>query len=482
MKNRQKIISIWFLIFSFFLLEINAEDLEQNSHKCKNQKFNIVSKKGSRIIDFVEQISETCSLNLIYGNSTTKNILEKKLNRIYLTEASFDEVLNIFLSSHNLFYELNKNILKISYIQTRTYNLNYINSNRTGSSTTKVQLSSSMNSASNNAQSSGEMGTSIESSDSFNFWKNINAEVTALLNRPEDEYKASPPVVNQEAGLITVSGTKQQLERLEKYLQELESRLQKQVLIEVHIYTVRLNKSNATGIDWSQFFQLQNFDISLNYSSGTTNSNLIDVGSSVSLNDVIKFLHKSGRTTSISNPKILTLNNQPALISVGNEYFYKLKKTTSSTSATSSTTQIFESDTIESIFAGILLDITPEISNNNEITLKINPSVSTILDSSNTNTTDGTRDLPPDITRKQLSSVITTKDGNKIILGGLITRNSSVQRDAIPLIGYLPIIGGLFRSSEKVSYIEELVLVITPHIIKNDSKDNLTKFHYQSIR
>jgi len=464
----------------FFQSNIFANEVFEN--KCSNKKFNIVSKKGSRIIDFVEQISDTCSLNLILNNSITSKVLDKKLNKIYLSDASLDEVLNIFLSTHNLFYSLKKNILEVSYIQTKTYNLDYITSKRTGNSKTHVQLSSSISNSGEGSSSTqtGEMGTSIESTETFNFWDNLKTEINLILNRPEDDFNVTSPIINRKAGLVTVSGTKKQLERLEIYLTKLEERLRKQVLIEVNIYSVKLSNSNSTGIDWGEFFANQQMDLSLTYSKADGFDSTFDVGGTVDLTEIIKFLSSNGKVTSISNPKILTLNNQPALISVGNEYFYKLTKTTSSSSSTTSV-QIYESDEVESIFAGILLDITPEISNQNEITLKINPSVSSLLDATLDTTTDETRTLPPDITRKQISSVVKTKDGHRIILGGLITKTSSVEKNIVPLLGHLPIFGGLFRSSRKINYIEELVLIITPHIIENGISD-LKKFNYDYIK
>ena len=110
--------------------------------------------------------------------------------------------------------------------------------------------------------------------------------------------------------------------------------------------------------------------------------------------------------------RVMTLNNQPALISVGKELFYKIKS--SSTASSGGGAVAAEGELVDSVFAGILLDITPEIDDNGMITLKINPSVSETVD---TVTSDGgVRTIPPDLVRRQIASVIKVKDGQHAIL------------------------------------------------------------------
>ena len=100
------------------------------------------------------------------------------------------------------------------------------------------------------------------------------------------------------------------------------------------------------------------------------------------------------------------------------------------------------------------------------ITLKINPSIS---DTVNNVESDGTtRDIPPDLIRRQISSVVKIKDGEHAILGGLIISKTGVKLNKVPLLGDLPLLEYAFKHEEKINTIEELVFIITPHIIKND--------------
>ena len=198
-------------------------------------------------------------------------------------------------------------------------------------------------------------------------------------------------------------------------------------------------------------------------------NNLITIGAQGNLNEVIKFLKTQGDVSSISNPKVLTLNNQPALITSGTEYFYKI--TSTETLAGGSTGTASESEDVQSVFAGVLLDITPEISDDNLITLKINPSISEAISTTFAASTTEDRTMPPDLSRRQLSSVVTVKDGHRIILGGLITTVNSINENKVPILGDIPIVNYLFKYESKSKTVTELVIVIEPHIIKKGKSD-----------
>ena len=128
------------------------------------------------------------------------------------------------------------------------------------------------------------------------------------------------------------------------------------------------------------------------------------------------------------------------------------------------------------------MDITPEISDDNTITLKINPSLSEAINSSFANDSAADRTMPPDLNRRQLSSVVTVKDGNRIILGGLITTVDSMDENKVPLLGDIPILGHLFKREVKSKTVTELVIVIEPHIIKKDKNElSLKDLGYEGL-
>lgn len=472
------------------------------SADCTYELFNISSTKGTKIVDFIDQLSDECEFSVVIADTKAEKILRSSLNKTHIKNLTINEVLDLILKQNNLTYTLENNLLKISYLTTKVFNIDYILSQRKGVGSTDVTLSSSSSdssssgtSSSSSSSSSGGSGSNgatsgikIDSTDEVVFWTQLDTELKHVLNRPEDKYVAGDPIINKNAGMITVTATQEQIDRLDRYLQKLQKKVKLQVLIDVQLLTVSMTRSKTTGIDWSQLYKLQNVNVDIAYNtdhyprtdSATPSDDYVKLtGVSISLDQVIKFLKTQGDVNSISNPKVLTLNNQPALVTAGTEYFYKI--TSSTNQGTSGGTTTTQNDEIKSVFAGILLDITPEISDNDMITLKINPSISeTTTDMSKT--TSSSRTTPPDLTRRQLSSVVTVKDGNRIILGGLIHTSTSTGGNHVPILGDIPILSYLFRREEDSKSIEELVIVIEPHIIRKDKTDlSLSDLGYEGI-
>ncbi|MFA5454087.1 MAG: pilus (MSHA type) biogenesis protein MshL [Sulfurimonas sp.] len=485
---------------------------------CSYELFSISSTKNTKIIDFIEQLSDECGFSIIVTDPNAQKFLDSNLNKTNLNNLTIDEVFNIVLKENNLAYTLENNILKISYLDTKMFNIDYILSQRKSESKTNITLSSEgagtssttgtttgTNTEEKGGGAAGKSGMKVDSSDEVQFWNQLDLELREVLNRPQDVYVAQAPIINKNAGIITVTATVKQMERLESYLKKLQDKVQLQVLIDVQILSVTLSDGKTTGVDWSQLYKLQNIDLSFDYvnssdvgeftstplntgteftsygssPTGRTTASVFRLGAKGSLNEVIKFLKTQGDVSSISNPKVLTLNNQPALITAGTEYFYKITTTgiTGGTSLNATTTE----EDLQSVFAGVLLDITPEISDDNMITLKINPSLSeTVSDISAVEGVD--RTMPPDLRRRQLSSVVTVKDGNRIILGGLINTSNVLDMNKVPILGDIPILNYLFKYESKSKMTQELVIVIEPHIIAKGKKElSLSDLGYQGL-
>jgi general secretion pathway protein D len=475
---------------------------------CSYELFSISSSKNTKIIDFIDQLSDECGFSIIITDPNAEKFLQTKLNKTNLKNLTIDEVLNIILTENNLSYTLENNLLKISYLKTKVFNIDYILSQRKSSGSTDVTLSSSSDGSKSSSTNSGsnstaDSGIKIESSDEVKFWEQLDTELQSVLNRPTDTYKAAPPLINRNAGLITVTATNKQLKRFESYLKKLQDKVQLQVLIDVQLLTVTMRSGKTTGIDWKQLYALENVQLGVNsiktknvdtYSgdkaasditaiarNGFYSAGIVNIKANGSLSEIIKFLKTQGDVNSISNPKVLTLNNQPALITAGTEYFYKIKSETNQQGTGGGVAATTQNENVQSVFAGVLLTITPEISDDKTITLRINPSLSeTTTNMSNIPNTG--RNMPPDLARRQLSSVVTVKDGNRIILGGLINTKNTTQSNKVPLLGDIPILNYLFKREEVVKETQELVIIIEPHIIhKSKNSVSLSDLGYKGF-
>jgi len=490
--------------------------LPLNAHKCETQLFTATLDSALTVGDVVENLADECGFSLIVKDVEAKKRLGDKLYFVKVNNASLSEFLDTVLTENDISYTLNDNKLRIAYLTTQTFKLHYISGDRKGTSNAHVTIANSsggsnsngggsQSKSSKNSGNGSKTGVSIESTDDFKFWSKIEQEIMDLTNRPEDTYKAPTPIINAEAGMITVTGTAKQIERVAIYIDSLTKQLKSQVLIDVKILSVTFDDSYTTGIDWNQLYSLQNMAIASasilqdNVSSLTSSNNgglsiddtsyaegtspqsggAIITRGSTKITDVVKFLKTQGDVKSISNPKILTLNNQPALISVGNELFYKITSTSILQGSSGAGTQQ-SGEVIDSVFAGILLDITPEISEDGTVTLKINPSISDTIDNVKT-TPNGSRTIPPDLSRKQISSVVTLRDGEHVILGGLISSKTGKKVSKVPLLGDLPLLEYVFKREVNVNNVDELVLIITPHIIKKDRDLSLEDLGYRKL-
>lgn len=501
-----------YTIIKKILLSVTTSTLLMTSAlsaDCTYQLFNISSDRGTKISEFVDQLSEECAFTVIVSDPQAERVLKRSLNKTNLKNMTIDEVLGIILTENNLSYTLEDNLLKVSYVQTKTFNIDYILSQRTGTSNTDIILSSksgtegtgTTGSAASSQQSSGESetGIAINTTDEVKFWEELDLELQRVLNRPEDTYQAEAPIINKNSGMVTVSATVKQLKRLKVYLEELQKKVQYQVLIDVNLLGVTLSDGAQTGVDWSQLYALQNFNLTAdlmkfrNVDSFTDGSiqdvvvpgadasaSLIRMAGGGSLNEVIKFLNTQGDVKAISNPKVLTLNNQPALITVGTEFFYRVEQATNQQGAGGGVVATVQNTVINSVFAGVLLDITPEISHDGTITLKINPSVTQTRETLSADNSE--RTMPPDLDRRQLAAVVTVKDGERVILGGLINTKKYKKTNQVPLLGSIPVLGYLFKYEEEQNDVEELVMVIEPHIIqKEGSNVTLSDLGYTGI-
>ncbi|CAA6810037.1 MAG: Pilus assembly protein MshL [uncultured Campylobacterales bacterium] len=466
--------SIFFNIATFILLSSVLYSATSYGICDKNKKFNINILDSVTIKEVIDKISKSCSFTTVVKDSIANTKLKAKSNSINIRGLKLDKVLNILVEDNGLFYDFEDDVLRIYGNKIKTFKINYVSSSRAGKSIIGAKLKGSGEENNDNTDEN-----TIASTDSFDFWDQISDQISKILkSSSQDLTDIAEPIINKETGLITISGTIGQLNAVEKYIELLKDRLYKQVLIDVSIVSVALSQSNKTGIDWSKF----QLDINPNSSgnnqvtyTSTDYDNPFDFTNTLNLRNtlsfsiegLLNFLDTQGKSKVVSNPKILAMNNQQALITIGDNINYRIQ----TESSTGENNQISVTYEIESVFIGILLNITPEISNDDEITLRINPSISNFKYGEDELRQDTVRVLPPDTVEKKLSTVIRTKNKNTVILGGLITTNNDREQNGVPILRSIPLLGKLFSYESDVKTTEELIFVITPKIIDLEHSD-----------
>jgi general secretion pathway protein D len=472
-----------YYIFFIALLAILIQPSNVYANKsCDYRVFNIKTSDKVTSLELLSQLADSCDFSLVIKDNFAADLVKKELYGVNIKNMTLEEIFDLLISDNDLYYEYNKNFLKISALQTRTFKVDYITSVRQGTANIDASVDIKVTEGDTTTAATGNGDNVITSNDTFDFWGTVQNEILSMMNTGEEDYVAKAPIVNQNAGLITVTGTKNQLDRVATYIDDLQDRLHKQVLIDVSIYSVLLNNANERGINWSKF------DLSINPNT-TDISSITDtktIGSSIAstsntaisiinsatftANALINFLDTNGVTKVVSSPKVLTMNNQPAIITVGDNINYRIAQQTDNTN-TNSVTVTYNN---YSIFVGVLLNITPEITNDGQIILRINPSVSSLKNESDLST-NSIREIAPDTKERKLSTVVKVHNGNTIILGGLIARSVSNDRSHVPVLGDIPILGEAFKYKGTSEATTELVFVITPRLIgpKDDTKATL---------
>ena len=196
--------------------------------------------------------------------------------------------------------------------------------------------------------------------------------------------------------------------------------------------------------------------------------NLFGLGKIVKLPDDffarIRALSVEGRASIRSRPQIATLNGHTASLTIGTTQYYLLRSQTPYQSP--STVLLQQSQRFEKIEANVVLDITPWVSASGEITADIRPEFSTPVG-------EFDPDVPPTINTRVLESTVRLRDGETIILGGLIQDQEQITHHKVPLLGSIPLLGRLFRSTSKDLRKTELVIFLTPHVFYGDERDDV---------
>ncbi|MBV9859455.1 MAG: type II secretion system secretin GspD [Alphaproteobacteria bacterium] len=243
-----------------------------------------------------------------------------------------------------------------------------------------------------------------------------------------------------------------------------------QVLIEVTVAEVALNDALNYGV---QFF--------LNSGRGqallTTGSSLTGVtppvpgfalaltGANAQPKVVLDALSDVTQTRVISTPRLLVLSNQTARLQVGDVVPII---TQSATSTVTSTPLVLNNVTYKE--TGVVLEVTPRVNASGYVTMDINQSVSDVV-----NTTTSSIDSPT-IRQRRLTSTISVKSGDSILLGGLIQQQDNRDSSGIPILHDIPGLGILFGSHTNSAARTELIMFMTPHVVSNDAESsNLTQ-------
>ncbi len=361
------------------------------------------------------------------------------------------------------------------------------------------------------------------------FWTEISDSITSIIGSEAGR----SVVVNPTAGVILVRALPSELRSVEQYLKAMSLVVERQVMLEAKIIDVSLSDQFATGINWGAFSTGANSRFSgglvspgatlrtdgavqsftargpdgslLTNSTLTTNpaaatlvspdplfpnsgaagavTSIMQAGSNVpgsvfglafqtsNFAALLNFLETQGTVHVLSSPRIATLNNQKAVIKVGTDEFFVTNVSTTSTS-TGTTSTVSPTITTQPFFSGIALDVTPQISDDDQIMLHIHPSVSLVTDKTKSLNLGslGTFTLPlASSSINESDTIVRVRDGTIAAIGGLMKQSQANASSGLPGTTDSPILGSIFGNRSRQLAKSELVILLKVTLIKGDS-------------
>jgi len=368
----------------------------------------------------------------------------------------------------------------------RTYKIDYVNIDRKTKSENLIstQIASTGSTGENTAGNNSS--TSVLSETNNAFWLTLTQNILKLIalvdGEDKDNNKSTKPgdseniLVNKETGFLTVKATEKQHRQIQRYVDLVLSSAKRQVLIEATIAEVTLSDEFQAGIDWNQVSGSGNssFTQSLTganlntppFFSATFTNNSSTFGS---ITGSVRMLESFGSVKVLSTPKVMAINNQTAILKVvDNRVYFSIDVDT--TSSTTSTSQTFTTE-IHTVPVGIVMQVTPYISENSEITLNVRPTISRIInyvnDPNPALAAVGVISEVPEIQVREVESILKVNSGDVAVIGGLMQDTVDESDSSVPFLAAIPIIGQLFNYSNDSHSKTELVIFLRPKVIKH---------------
>ena len=300
--------------------------------------------------------------------------------------------------------------------------------------------------------------------------------------------------------MIWVTDYPHNLNTVASFLETIEGSCQRQVTIQAKILEVILSDDYQQGINWRVIQGLPrsiNLAWGLTDKSGTrgfpggsggfvsgTGATAIETpgvfnimpyggifaigaqGAEVALSDIIESISEQGDVKVLSSPTISTLNNQKAIIRVGDQDVFFI---TGAVATESTVTQTVQPMTID---VGIILDVTPQIAEDGTIIMNIHPS---ITEKTGEKVTPDGQTTFPLLSVRETDTTVRVRDGQTIIIAGLMQEKRQATHTGVPFLQSLPLLGGLFRHKAETKRTSELVIMITPTLHDGKKVEDFTQ-------
>ncbi|MCS7164517.1 MAG: pilus (MSHA type) biogenesis protein MshL [Thermodesulfovibrio sp.] len=465
-----------------------------------------VNARQTPMRDILLVLCRDAGLNLVIEKDVDPNVPIT----LFLSNVTLKDAIDAVFSSTDYFYKIERNTLLVKSTDTKIFHLSSIPIQQTYSIDVGGDILGGVTGQLTTGTTTGTTGTTIlkgnvsktERTDevAYRFWDSIERALSTILGTT-----VSPPIVTQQAGgqqlqtppaqpresyvinrmtgTVMVTATKKNMKKVEEYLENVKKVMGRQVLIEAKVIEVALSKSLKYGIDWSFLREWTHGTHSWRIGGATSGfTNVVNPGEPQSMiqfslrttsikefSSLIKALGEFGDVRTLSNPRVSIMNGQTSLFTVGTNYsFISRAQSNVTTTGTGSPIITYTVET-SNLLSGLIIGIVPYIDDKGEISLTITPIVSNLIEMRSA--TFGSPEAQtviqlPRVDLRELSTTVKVKDGEIIVIGGMIKKDESLTENKVPLLGDIPLVGELFKSKEKEESNTELVILLQPRIIQ----------------
>jgi len=414
-------------------------------------------------------LARSCEVPLVVDSDVAGEV------SVDVRQGTLRQALVAIVEPAGYYFEESEGGLVVRRLKTVLYAIDYPQLTRNGTGNASITLGGTGASSSASppvagaaaaSSSSDATQVSISQENRNTFWSGLEAELRAMLK------DGDALILNQFSGVAQVTAPVARQEVVRRFLELVNRRICSQVEIEARLVEVALSDERKLGIDWD----LAGASLGRIGVQANAPLEVAGVGGSVfgagtfaatlglqQTTAVIQALKQQGEVTTVAQPRLRTLNNQTAMIKVGEDRpFFRLQQsTTFQQSGSSNQTQ--EQFAVSTITIGTILAVTPQIDAAGVITLDVLPAITRLQ--AIVTSPDG-RQTAPLTEVKQASTIVRLRDGETAVIGGLISEETGSAERSVPGLGTVPVIGKAFRSRGTLRRRTELVIFLTPRLVR----------------
>ncbi len=456
----------FFIMFAFFVSRLSAQDEPPLSGKEVTISMDF---RDSQLKDLLKVFSIQAGLNFIASES----VQDRKIT-LYLDKVPLGQAMDKIFSANNLTYELDPeaNIFVVKEwgrMETETVTqIFYLKYASVSTSSIKDELSKSL-----------AIGVSgVNSSSKSKYHEEGESGITSAVKKLLSAPPVGSLIEDFRTNSLIITDTPMKMKVINQVIKALDVAVP-QVLLEVEMLDVSKNAIDKVGFKFGDtpftaIITGASAAMGFPYGSwGKIISNgakgLIDINDPLlggAYDMQLDFIRNLSDTKFLARPKLLTLNNESAEISITKDEVVGRVETPGTQTSAPTVNYTRSTDlALTHEGTGIFLRVTPQVNLDvNEITMVINPKSS----ASSVSALSTAENPQSDVEVRSTRSIVKVKDGETIVLGGLIHQDSNVTIKKLPILGDIPFVGVLFRHKDQPSGLErELVIFITPHIVRD---------------